>query len=377
VAIVTPLVDGMNLVAKEFLLCQQKDAGALVLSEFAGAAQELPHAYLVNPYDTRQIRDALQNALDAPVEDRRRRIAPMKERVAKYDARFWAASFIEALRAPLPEIPEAVQPRPLSLEAVSAHLSGARAALFLDYDGTLAELRKRPEDAVPTGAVRRLLFLLDRRQDLEVCLVGGRSREEMDRWFSTYRFHLLAEHGYCWRDRGSGRWVHLAPDADLSWKDRIRDYLKLYAGLTPGAFLEEKTASLVWHYAAADPEFGLWKANQLVSELQEMLSNLPVEIHHGRRIVEIGSMNVNKGNAVVHLMAEKGYDAVLCAGDDETDETMFRLSDPRIVSIRVGRPGDTAACFRIPSPHAFRAFLERLLEETAPAARTPSPAVVS
>jgi trehalose 6-phosphate synthase/phosphatase len=375
VAIVTPLVDGMNLVAKEFLLCQQKDAGALILSEFAGAAQELPHAYLVNPYDTRQIRNALQDALDAPVEDRRRRIAPMKERVSKYDARFWAASFIEALQTPLPGAPETVRTRPLSLEAVCAHLTGERKALFLDYDGTLAEFRKRPEDAVPTGAVGHLLFLLGRRQDLEVFLVGGRSREEMERWFSGYRLHLVAEHGYCWRERDSGRWVRLAPDADLSWKEQIRDYLKLYAGLTPGAFLEEKTASLVWHYAAADPEFGLWKAHQLVSELQEMLSNLPVEIRHGRQIVEVGSMHVSKGAAVVRLMAEKDLGAVLCAGDDETDETMFRLSDARIVSVRVGQPGDTAARFRIQSPRAFRVFLERFLEETAPS-QNPSQAVV-
>lgn len=375
VAIVTPLVDGMNLVAKEFLLCQQKDAGALVLSEFAGAAQELPHAYLVNPYDTRQIRNALRDALDAPVEDRRRRIAPMKERVSKYDARFWAASFIEALRTPLPKAPEMLRTRPLSLEAVSAHLSGERKALFLDYDGTLAEFRKRPEDAVPTGALGHLLFLLGRRRDLEVFLVGGRSREEMERWFSGYRLHLVAEHGYCWRDRDSRRWVRLAPDADLSWKEQIRDYLKLYAGLTPGAFLEEKTASLVWHYAAADPEFGLWKAHQLVSELQEMLSNLPVEIRHGRQIVEVGSMHVSKGAAVVRLMAEKNLDAVLCAGDDETDETMFRLSDARIASVRIGQAGDTAAGFRIQSPHAFRVFLERFLEETAPS-QSPSQAAI-
>lgn len=370
-AVVTPLVDGMNLVAKEFLLCQRKDAGALVLSEFAGAAQELPHAYLVNPYDTRQIRDAIEEALDAPVAERRRRIAPMKERVARYDARFWAGSFLEALGTPLPETPEAVRTTPLSMEALRDHLAVDRPALFLDYDGTLAELQRRPADAFPAGEVERLLHLLDGRPDLEVVLLGGRSREEMERWFAGYRFHLVAEHGYCCRERDTDRWVRLTPDADLSWMEQVRDYLRLYADLTPGAFLEEKTASLVWHYAAADPEFGLWKANQLVSELQEILSNLPVQIHHGRRIVEVGSIHANKGTAAARFLADHGYRAALCAGDDETDETVFRLADERILSVRVGRPEGTAARFRVPSPRALRVFLERFLDETAPARLAP------
>ncbi len=161
VATVTPLMDGMNLVAKEYLLCQQEEPGALVLSEFAGAAQELHNAYVVNPYNVREIAGALQEALDAPKEERRQRLEPMKQRVAKYDARFWAESFLNSL-ANLPmEAPEEAKTRPLSAEKLYPSLAGKKAALFLDYDGTLAELKKRPVDAAPVGEVEEILSRLD------------------------------------------------------------------------------------------------------------------------------------------------------------------------------------------------------------------------
>src|SRR5215468_249327 len=99
VAIVTPLIDGMNLVAKEFVLCQRENAGCLILSEFAGAAEELFNAFLVNPYDVRAVAETLSTALALSPEQKRALIDPMRERVIRYDARHWARSFIKDLGA--------------------------------------------------------------------------------------------------------------------------------------------------------------------------------------------------------------------------------------------------------------------------------------
>jgi trehalose 6-phosphate synthase/phosphatase len=146
--------------------------------------------------------------------------------------------------------------------------------------------------------------------------------------------------------------------------------LQLYTGMTPGSYIEEKTSSVVWHYRNSDPEFGTWKANQLVAELYEMLSNLPVEIHHGQKIVEVGSMQLNKGIVLQHFVLLNKYDAVLCAGDDETDESMFRQTDDdNILSLKVGN-ADTSAKFRISGPKAFRAFLSDVLDKMALAERS-------
>ena len=86
IALVTPLIDGMNLVAKEFIACQRENPGLLILSEFAGAAEELFNAFLVNPYDSAAVATILTDALALPIEERRNRILPMRERVMRYDA---------------------------------------------------------------------------------------------------------------------------------------------------------------------------------------------------------------------------------------------------------------------------------------------------
>ena len=83
IALVTPLIDGMNLVAKEFVACQRENAGLLILSEFAGAAEELFNALLVNPYDSAAVAGTLTDALALPTEERRNRILPMRERVMR------------------------------------------------------------------------------------------------------------------------------------------------------------------------------------------------------------------------------------------------------------------------------------------------------
>ncbi len=371
-AVVTPLMDGMNLVAKEYIFCQQEKSGVLILSEFAGAAQELPYASIVNPYNVRQIADAIQQALEDSEEEKKRRLEPMKKRVAKYNAQFWAKSFLKTLTSK-DEKETPIETLVLTQKALAPLQDASRPALFIDYDGTLAEITNLPENAAPSGEVEQLLFSLASQDQFEVYIIAGRRRQEMDRWFSKFRLNLIAEHGYCYKEKGSGRWVVLVPDADLSWKDQLREYLNLFTAMTPGSFLEEKTASLVWHYRNSDPEFGEWKARQLVSELQEMLSNLPVEIHHGKKNVTIVSIHANKGSTIYHLLASNQYDKALCAGDDETDESMFRLSDNAIIGVKIGDKEETEAEFRCSSPKAFRALLNKLLsrpKNTAPLKKT-------
>jgi trehalose 6-phosphate synthase/phosphatase len=362
VAVVTPFVDGMNLVAKEYLFCQRKKSGALILSEFAGAAQELSQAYVVNPYHVRQISEAIKTALDADEWEKAKRLRPMKKRVEKFDARFWAESFLKALEGVGEKVPTVSRPPVLTLEAVSRLRVAGRKVLFLDYDGTLSELKSLPEDGAPAGEVDRILRLLSKQKKYDVYLLSERDREEMDLWFSGYDINLVAENGFCHREKDDEEWTAVSFESDLSWKERLTEFLTFYTGMTPGSMLEEKNASLVWRYQNADPDFGAWKAHQLVSELQEMLSNEPVEIHHGKKNVVIASMHANKAAAAAHVMAVKNCEAALCAGDDETDESLFRLSDERIFGVRVGESKNTDADFHCPSPRDFRFFIEKLLD---------------
>ena len=100
VMVVTPLRDGMNLVAKEYVACRYDDDGALVLSEFAGAAAELRYAYRVNPYDINGMKDALMEAMRAEPREKARRMRPMRKHVIEHDIDHWATAFLDDLAAP-------------------------------------------------------------------------------------------------------------------------------------------------------------------------------------------------------------------------------------------------------------------------------------
>jgi len=101
VGLVTPLRDGMNLVAKEFVASQDPDdPGVLVLSRFAGAARELEAALIVNPFDVDQIADALHRALAMPVEERRDRYETMMAQLSAHDVHAWRDAFLDALQHP-------------------------------------------------------------------------------------------------------------------------------------------------------------------------------------------------------------------------------------------------------------------------------------
>src|SRR6185369_16919048 len=97
VMVVTPLRDGMNLVAKEYVACRYDDGGALVLSEFAGAADELRQAFMVNPYDINGMKQAFLTAMNADPRDLSRRMRAMRKTVAEHDVKDWARRFLSVL----------------------------------------------------------------------------------------------------------------------------------------------------------------------------------------------------------------------------------------------------------------------------------------
>ncbi|HEY0368263.1 MAG TPA: bifunctional alpha,alpha-trehalose-phosphate synthase (UDP-forming)/trehalose-phosphatase, partial [Chthoniobacterales bacterium] len=358
VGMVTPLMDGMNLVAKEYIACQREHAGVLMLSEFAGAAEELANAVLVNPYDATSVAETLREALDMAEEERRASNQPMRERVMKYDAQHWAQSFIQQLTtsAETSQVPTDEDPRAMAKQLRECLTSGGRVALFLDYDGTLRELEREPRAAKPTAEIRGLLNELREQENLDVFLVSGRSHQDLELFFPEPELTCIAEHGASVRPAGEREWQQLDRDVSYAWKDEIRDLLRLYEEMTPGSWLEEKSTSLVWHYRKTDPEFGTWKANQLAHELGTMLANEPVKIRQGRKIVEVTSAQVSKGIAIRHLLHEQQYDIVLCAGDDQTDESMFEIDEPNFISLKVG-PEQSRARYRLRDPAAFRKFL--------------------
>lgn len=362
---VTPLRDGMNLVAKEYIASRNNEDGVLVLSEFAGASTQLAEALHVNPYDVDGQAAAIKRALTMPIDEQRDRMRKLRRCVEQENVHRWVASFIEALgetparRARSGWFPQAGSEA--VVQEVSKRIRSAeRVVLFLDYDGTLVPFVFDPDGALPDGDLLELLGALARRPGTEVHLVSGRRKAQMEEWFGMLALGLHAEHGLWSRWTGGGEWTRVA-GASMPWKEKVLPLLQEFARRTPGTRIEEKDISLVWHYRRADPEFGSLQAKELRLHLLEMLSNLPVRILGGDKIVEVRSYEVNKG-MVVFGWRGRGAEGTLCVamGDDATDEDMFAALPDSDVTVHVG-VSQTVAKVRLKGVGQARSFLRAIL----------------
>lgn len=360
VMLVTPLRDGMNLVAKEFVASRTDGDGVLVLSEFAGAASELAEAVHVNPYDVDAVADSLVRALTMPEDERRTRMAGLRERVMRWDVARWASSFLESLEKATP-VPEARPVGPKIEHALSNRIREAPSrVLFLDYDGTIVPFAPTPDLARPDAELLSLLKQLAARPDTAVHVVSGRARGSLAEFFlglDSVGFH--AEHGL-WSRLPGKEWGRL-PVPDTSWRDRTLAILEDFAGRTPGAVIEKKAAGFSWHFRAADPEYGPLQGRELLLHLTHVLGNLPVEVFTGECVVEVRPHGIHKGRVVQTVMRDAPPGAIAVAlGDDLTDEDMFRALPEGGVRVRVG-PRSGPADLLLEDPRAARAWLRRLL----------------
>jgi trehalose 6-phosphate synthase/phosphatase len=359
---VSPLRDGMNLVAKEYVACQKGEGGVLVLSEFAGAAAEMGEALHVNPYDEERTAAAVERALDMSAAERSERMRALYGRVVRNDAITWGDRFLEGLRQSVQARVQALAegPRPLPVaEAVAAFLLARRSLLLLDYDGTLVPFANRPLGAAPAAPLLELLARLASDPERRAVVVSGRPRLQLETWFGGVAgLWLAGEHGVVLRDPALGEWAPLQPSPPAGWKERVQPVLEHFVDRTPGSFVEEKEYSLVWHYRMADPDFGDWLANELVGTLEDLLAETELRAVRGQKSVEIRLTWASKGAVVSRMEELWPADFRLAVGDDRTDEDLFERLSPDAWSIHVGE-GPSLARFRVKDPFAVRALLER------------------
>lgn len=364
VALVTPLRDGLNLVAKEYVACKSSGNGVLILSEFAGAAAEMGEALLINPYDEEGLSAAIARALSFSEAERRDRMMALYRRVHKNDVFAWGNRFIENLNAAgrIRSQRSHDEPVPLHPEALMQECRQARSRMILlDYDGTLAPYASLPQNAVPSPDLINLLKSLGQDDKTTTAVISGRSRADLERWFGGItNIWLAAEHGAVLRSPVSQEWEQAHSSCSDDWKRRVYPILEHFVARTPGSFIEEKEFSLVWHYRMADPEFGDWLANDLVANLEQMLAESAVRAVKGQKTVEVKLVWANKGEVYLRLLqSEPLPEFILAAGDDATDEDLFAQLPPSAWSIHVG-PGRSRARFYVAGPDEMVELVSQL-----------------
>ncbi len=371
IALVTPLRDGMNLIAKEYIASRTDQTGVLILSEMAGAAKELGEAVIVNPNDRREIAEALREALLMPREEQVRRNIIMQERLRRYDVTRWATDFVtqltqmEAVRGQF----EAKLLSPALRKQISDEFARAgRRLLFLDYDGTLVPFERRPRQAAPTPAVVDLLQSLATASNSTLVLISGRDRMTLEQWFGELPIGIVAEHGLWLRE--TGRDWHMLGQYSANWKASLLPVLLQYADRLPGAFVEEKEYSLAWHYRAADPDQSRPVSIELMDNLTHFTANIDIQVMQGNKVLEIRNAGVNKGRAAMNWLSRGPCDFILAVGDDRTDEDLFESLPAQAFTFRVGM-ANTRARFNLRDTSETLEFLRSLAAATSEACAAP------
>jgi trehalose 6-phosphate synthase/phosphatase len=338
VGLITPIRDGMNLVAKEYLACQRTEPGVLILSEMAGAAAELSEAILINPTDKAEIAAAIAKALDMQAPERQAVLERMQRRLRTYDVLAWVRDFFDTMdrvKAEQHVLEVRLVNQAIANQIAQSYRNAAGRIIFLDYDGTLVPFSRYPETAVPNERVLAQLKRLAADAANTVVIVSGRRQEFLDRWFGDLPLVLVSEHGALIRTPSAG-WSSEV-DADQTWKERVLPVLQRYADRCTGAFTEAKSFSLVWHYRNADPGISLLRSGELKDELRELVSHdSKLQVVEGHKVIEVKKSGYDKGTVALKLLASAAYDFILAIGDDKTDEDLFRAMPEQALTIKIG-----------------------------------------
>ncbi len=363
VGLVTPMRDGMNLVAKEFVASKSDERGVLILSERAGAARELSDALLINPTDTSQLAEALHDALVMPEAEQMRRMRSMRTLVRQYNVFAWTDLFMNRLAYSKSQ-QDSLDTEMLSPEVTTQLLADYRAAdhrlLLLDYDGTLSPFHDDPQQAGPDEELLKLLRDLTEIPENRVVIISGRDRKTLENWLGHLPVDFILEHGVWLRPHGED-W-RLFQALNNNWKDEIRTILDLYVARTAGSFIEEKDFSLVWHFRRADAQLGAMRARELMNHLTFITSNADLQVMEGNKVIEIKTAGINKGTAAARWLANYPADFTFAIGDDRTDEDTFRAMPPEAYTIKVGPAPRSLARYHVTGPTDVRQLLRQMLK---------------
>ena len=339
VSLITPLRDGMNLVAKEYIASLNDQKGVLVLSEFTGAAKELSETIIINPNNINEIAEGINEALIIPEKEQIRRNKLMQQRLKRYNVTKWANDYVNSLLEVSQTSRFTSKSKLLKPEITNKLLDQYQKAknriIIVNYDGTLVPITKDPENAQPPKDLLKLLKNLNKTDKTDIVIISGRSKEDLDTWLGKTPVNITAEHG---------TWIHEVNDEDWKlfkplsneWKEEILPILEMYTDRLPGAFIEEREYSISWHYHRADIEQASFLSKEVSDHLLSITTNIGVQVLHGKKVIEVSNSGINKGELAMHWLSRKNYDFIMAIGAGWSDELLFQTLPKHAWTMRVG-----------------------------------------
>lgn len=329
-ALITSVRDGMNTTSMEYIICQNRfNKSPLILSEFTGTAGRMRSAIQVNPWNIFGVAKAIDYALRLTDEEKRARHDQLYHQVVMHTSHTWAAGLVKQLLTRLHNEHSAHLTPPLDRkEMVEKYRNAKKRLLLLDYDGTLTPIVKQPEMALPSQRLLTALDVLSQDEKNIFYIISGRDGGFLGKHLGHFRgIGFSAEHGGFVKEPGQDEYRNLTEDLDMTWMKDIRSVFEYYTERTAGSFIEQKKSAITWHYRGADPDFGSFQAKECQAHLENLSSQnkLAIEVLVGKKNLEVRPLAINKGEIVKRILYDHpDAEFVFCAGDDKTDEDMFR-----------------------------------------------------
>ncbi|KAG1222165.1 hypothetical protein G6F35_005484 [Rhizopus arrhizus] len=367
--LLTPLRDGMNLTSHEYIVCQKDTFNPLILSEFTGTYGSFGASLRVNPWDYRQIGEAIHDALSMSIDEKTARWKELYKSIEANSAQQFASNVISSLSKVQnhPARRFSIKIPKLSATILNEACKNYKKRLFLfDYGGTLIPHGK-PPGSKDIARVLDLLTKLTSDPNNTVYVISGRTKINVDTDLgSVPDLGLSAENGFYIKPSG-GNWQQIYDNIDFSWKPTVKDIFQYYTERTPGAYVESKDTSIVWHYRTtegADSQYVSWQAAECQNHIADSVNkNFAVHAVIGNTSIEVIPHDVNKSSIANRILQDINPDFVLSIGDDRSDEDMFTFLNKqkklKVITCKVGARG-TEARYYIPNVDAVLSTLEQL-----------------
>ncbi|KYN35667.1 Alpha,alpha-trehalose-phosphate synthase [UDP-forming] A [Trachymyrmex septentrionalis] len=361
VALVTPLRDGMNLVAKEFVACQiNTPPGVLIVSPFAGAGEMMHEALICNPYEIDEAAEVIHRALTMPEDERTLRMNHLRRRERIYDVNYWMKSFLQVMGS-LEEHDSvgATTMQPVTMDDFDDYLSkyigdNHKLALLLDYDGTLAPIATHPDLAILPLETKNVLQRLSNMSDVYIAIISGRNVINVKSMVGIEGITYAGNHGLEILHPDGSKFVHPMP-AEL--EDKVASLMQTLQEqlCRDGAWVENKGALLTFHYRETPME----SRPRMVDQAKRLIEGAGFKACTAHCAIEAKPpVEWNKGRASIYILRTAfGLDwseriRIIYAGDDVTDEDAMKALK------------GMAATFRVASSHIIRTSAERRLPST-------------